>query len=79
MVQTIKIRSPSLVRDASSIRLYKDSNVVYSSRKNYDLACGMVSVFLLCQPRSLQPFLYIILSMTFSPPPHSVGLPQVPI
>ena len=37
------IRSPSLMKGASSIRLYKDSTVVYSSRKNYDLACGMVS------------------------------------
>ena len=43
--QTIAIRSPSMVKSgASSIRLYADSTIVYSSRKNYDLACGMVSV-----------------------------------
>jgi len=39
--KTKSIRSPSLVKGASSIRLYKDSTIVYSSRKNYDLACGM--------------------------------------
>ena len=43
--QTKDIRNPSLVKGASSIRLYKDSTVVFSSRKNYDLACGMVSFF----------------------------------
>ena len=44
-MQTIAIRSPSMVKTgASSIRLYADSTIVYSSRKNYDLACGMVSV-----------------------------------
>ena len=44
-MQTIAIRSPSMVKSgASSIRLYADSTIVYSSRKNYDLACGMVSV-----------------------------------
>jgi len=40
--KTIAIRSPSMVKSgASSIRLYADSTIVYSSRKNYDLACGM--------------------------------------
>ena len=79
ILQTKDIRNPSLVKGASSIRLYKDSTVVFSSRKNYDLACGMVSLFFsltrLCWSVLYNsPFLF---SISFrSPPP---GLPQVPL
>ena len=40
--KTKEIRKPQFIKKTESLRLYSDQTILFSARKNYDLACGMV-------------------------------------